>query len=358
MPSVFENLNINSVILHEIYERDLDRNLVNPKLSDVCTELDAAGKSNLEARIIKAIGSSSSGVQMEIAKTSVESCFQLAARAIKADKDAFVAISKNVPQMLAEAQTSRRLPGGIVVVIKATVGASSKDCLIIIKAEQQTGFASEEDENEHSIKMRFLDNLLLTPQQKLYKIGVFVEEHAAELVDGLRDKGDFTAFVYDHNMTLKDERQAASYFYDSFLGLSIPEDSKILTRNFYEFTKAYINDADLTDEEKVDLNTALYVYLKNDQSNVVESATFAETYVPEGNRDGYLEYLESKGFPDHAVSKDVALLSGKLRQRRITFSSNVKILAPADEFSESVKIIDSENGDTLLRIKGTIRDQE
>jgi len=356
MASAFENLNIQSVILHEIFERDLDRKIVQPKLSESCTELEGDGKSNLESRIIKAIGSSSSGVQMNIAKTSPESCFQLSAQLMKSDQDGFINDSKKLPQMLSEAQTSRKLPGGIVVVIKATIGAASKDCLIIIKAEQQTGFASEEDDNY--IKMKYLDNLLLTPQQKLYKIGLFIEENVAEPVNGLRSESDFTAYVYDHNMTLKDERQAASYFYDSFLGLSIPEDSKLLTRNFYEYTRSFINEADFTDEEKLDYNSSLYVYLKNDQANVVEPSVFAESYFPEDKRDDYLSFLESKGFPENAITKDLALLSGKLKQRKITFSSDVKILAPADSFSDSVKILDAENGHTILRIKGIIKDQE
>ncbi|MBV7434580.1 hypothetical protein KRX19_06010 [Cardiobacteriaceae bacterium TAE3-ERU3] len=75
-------------------------------------------------------------------------------------------------------------------------------------------------------------------------------------------------------------------------------------------------------------------------------------------RDSYASYMESKNFPTNAIAKNNSLIKGKLRQRKMNFSSSVKLTAPADTFKEVVQIIDVNSEFTTLKIKGKLTEQE
>jgi hypothetical protein len=65
--------------------------------------------------------------------------------------------------------------------------------------------------------------------------------------------------------------------------------------------------------------------------------------------------MQDLGFPTNAVSKDNSAIKRVLKLRRLTFSSDIKIVGPAESFKEAVRVDPgSEDGTTVVRIKGTI----
>lgn len=345
----FINLQIEHMILHEIYKRNNDQSIKAPLCSNELTQLDAQGLNTLQQRIIDAIGNESYSIEMVINDVKDDSVFNITTKLLDSDRNKFIAHSKLLPQKLADAQLSRRIPGGVLVVFKGTIGSARNRFLGIIKAEIHGGFSKER--RNKALIMNYLASLLLTPQQKLYKIALYIEKQK-----GIKDylPEHFSVYVYDHNLTKRETRQAAQYFYDSFLGCVYSPSDKFLTADFYYKTKDFINELDISEEDSLDLNTSLYAYLKLSHNEVVDINSFADQYLDEKIKDEYVEHMHSAGIPDRAFSKDLAYIKSKLRRRNLKFSSNVKISAPSAEFNELVNIIESKDGHTIVAIKGNV----
>lgn len=352
----FANLRIEKIIVHEIFKLTENREPVSPKCSDELTNLDKAGLNTLQERIVQALGNDSHSIEMFVSNADLNSTFDIGTRLLESEIDVFINLSKKIPDKLTQAQTSRKIPGGIVVIFSGKIGIQNYRYLGIIKAEIHSGFSL--DVTDGKLLLKFLSDLLLTPHQKLYKIGIFIEKEKNEKINQLRIPSDFLVYVYDHNLTRNETQSAAQYFYQSFLGCSISESDKKLTRDFFTHTKEFIELLDIKDEEKLDLNSCLYTYLKVDKTNIIMASEFAERYISKDKRDEFVNYLEQKGLPLRGITKDLSYLQYKLKKRRLSFSSNVKIIAPSDNFDDLVQIKGTENSKTIISIEGHIEKEE
>ena len=361
---IFENLNINRIITHEVFSRDNERNIVPPAYGTNLTALEPQALEALCSRIMDAMGKASRALEMTITNAENQSLCAIAKSLIDYDDGLFTQESREVANSLASAQKSRGLPGGILVVFSGTAGHPSKRILGVIKAETHSGFTRQTSANG-AISLQFLTNLLLTPQTKLYKIGIFVESDPVTedpLPSGWR------AFIYDDQISVSNKLSAAQYFYDSFLGCSFPETSAKLTREFHNHTKDFIKLLDVSEEEKTDLYNALITYLKVDQSPTVQTSIFANSFISDAEtRDAYTEFMNAKNFPEIAIHKDLADVASVLRYRKVNFSNEIKLIAPAEKFENMIQMQSFEGEPdvhgqvptwTRIIIKDRIRGQE
>lgn len=355
------NLTVARVILHEVFRRADDRQRVQPTYGAALEQLDESALDALRDRIVSAMSRSDRCVQMELIPNAP--MLPLVEALVDADDTLFLSESREVPNALAEAQTSRQYPGGVVVVFSGTVGAPAKRMLGIIKAEVHSGFLRETVQGR--LRLKFLDKLLLTPQTKLYKIGMYVENDPAATLPEQK----WHAFIYDDGMSARDRYGAAQYFYESFLGLAFPQSSAMQTKAFHDLTKSFVRDLGVPEEAKLQLNNALVTYLKADQSPTVSVPTFSQAYFDTPDlRDAYEQFMAESGFPNTAVHKDLADVERSLRLRKLVFTRDVKITAPADAFEDMIQIrtVDASGPMpegavpkwTVVTIKDRIRAQE
>ena len=327
------NLQVNRVILHEVFKRTDDRSKVQPEYGLAIEDLDIAALDALRERIVAVMSRSERCIEMTISKSEPTSMVAVASRLADADDKLYLAGSRSVADLLAEAQRSRTIPGGILVVFNGSFGVPMKRIVGIIKAEVHTGFQRELKDGRSILK--FLEKLLLTPQTKLYKIGLFVEQDARADVLSTR----WRAFLYDEMITVRDRYGAAQYFYDGFLGLTFPASSARNTKQFHDFTKTFIQALDVPEEDKIGLHNALVTYLKVDQSPTVEVTAFAASYFGDPVvQDAYEKFMGEKGFPDTAINKDLADVERALKLRRIVFRNQVRVTAPAEGFDNLIRI--------------------
>lgn len=351
MASIFQNLNFKRIILHNVHKPD-DKGRVDPTISTALTTLAPAGREKLEQRISSVLGSGSSSLEMDVANTSKGSCYEIARQLIGATEQNFISSSEEIAELHTRIHTSRQWPDGTLVIISGTLDHDNKRCLIIIKAEQQFGFT--ETLKRGKIILDYLENLILTPQAKLYKIGVFYEQIPQK--KGVPAK--LLSHVFDSNIKANDDRQAARYFYSNFLGLKIPSNSIQRTRDFYDLTTEFISTLKVDDEKKLDLQQALYTYLKVDNQQIIEVSGFAATYLDKGIQDDYAHFMKRKSFPENAIVKDTKLINRKLARRKLTFSGDIKLTAPSAKFSDLVEITESTDKHTMLKIAGRLIGQE
>lgn len=356
--NLFANLRLKKIVIHEIFKRNDDGTIESPKYNNSLTNLDDLGLQTLQNRIVNALGDDSHSIEMDVVESGEDSVFQMGAKLLQLDDEEFVELSKSVAYKLAEAQNTRTIPGGIVLIFSCITGVNSYPAWGIIKAEIQEGFIKEN--NSDALLLRYITDLLLTPQQRMYKLGIFIEIGHQDNGDPLRNVADFKNYVYDHNMTRNETQHAAFYFFRDFLGCNYSPTNKKLTSDFYHETKSFIKNSDLPEDDKGELNAALFTYMKVSQEQIIHVQEFADEYLPsEEFKQDYLDYMEKKSFPTHAIGKDLTYIKNKLKQRKVTFTTNVKIIAPAAEFNQLVHIqADPENEQSIVMIKGIIQNHD
>ena len=351
----FEGLTIEKIITHRIYPKNENRERVEPKISTQLITLPVEARRTLESRLTKALGNKSHGIEMSIANTAENSFFQIAAAIQLKDEGEFIEDSAQFAHMLTDAQLNTNAPAGILLVLKGRVGGTGKPFLCVIKAEPQDGFRTKEEDD--FITIEFLEELLLTDSARLFKIGFLVAEtvRPQEQIQS----GNYRAFLYDHLMTQTETRPAASYFYQVFLGMSIAASSRKLTQNFFEWTRNFIDNSDLSDDEKLDAHEALRVTLKSAEATISVN-DFAQNYLPEDKQKAYTEFMIAKDFPQNAVSKDIEYIKTRLRKRRsYGFSNGVVILTPPEHTQDYMEIAPTEDGEyTVVTIKGQLQQQK
>lgn len=339
----FENLQIKKIITHEVFKPE-NKTVKQPNVSDYLTILPDEGLKNLQKRITQVMGKESKSIKMDIALKSDDSCYYYSSECYNVDEDEkFITVSKKIAERYSTAHTSAKWPGGLIVVISATITAINIPCIFIIKADEQSGFSKKKAES--SVILTFLQDVFLTPSSKLYKIGVFIKDKEY-------------AYLFDSNIKSFKTESAATYFYSNFLGLSFPSDSKQNTRKFYELTTEFIEQTNLPGSKKIELQQALHIELKVSKKTVIEPLQFAEDFFPEELNQDYINYLKNKDFPIISISKDITLIKDKLKIRRLNFSTNVKITAPSESFNDLIKIVsEDDEGYTTIKVKGNLSNQ-
>lgn len=352
-----QNLQIEKIIIHEILQKEKDKNIQPPNYAKELSELDKNGKNTLRVRILNAIGEGSNALEMDIINNEEGSCVSIIDKILSSEDDKkFIENSKSVALKLSEAQNNVKIPGGIVVILKGNFwgGDEFKKYVCIIKAEIHNGF-TRSDKNE----LQYISELLLTPQQKLYKIAFFIKENNQE--QNLSKK--YKMYIYDNNMRKVDTSEAAKYFYESFLGSGFKKDSKLMTKQFYDETKKFINQLDVSDEKKIELNTHLHSYVSSTVRATISTVNFADEYLEETYSDNYTNYMKSKGITDKAFSLNKTYIEKSLSKRKIFFTNNIGLTAPSENFAEDIKVINKESdiifeeGRTILSIRGKIKKQ-
>jgi hypothetical protein len=326
---------VDRVIVHEILLRE-DKERVPPVYGTALTQLDRRAEETFLGRVRSAIAKDGKCAEMDISKTSAESFFGRANVLLNSTDEAdFIGAAKPIADLLAEAQASRAIPGGILIVFTGKVGHPARRYVSAIKAEAQDGFTRQRNE-KGQLSLRLLNDLFLTPSSRMYKIGMFLENKRAEPPDSPKAQ-DFTAYVYDHLMSSKNREGAATYFYQSFLGCSIPQDAARSTKRFYLLTNGFIQALPIAEEEKFDLRSNARSYLRSN-SQTIQAAEFADQFLPSDMADDYVNYMRENDFPTTAVSKELKDIAHQLKTRKITFRSAIKLQGPAEKMQELVTI--------------------
>lgn len=352
----FEGVMIERVIVHRIHPRSHTKEVTNPTTSNRLVTLPQAALDTLQQRIQQALGNKSHGIEMSITNTEPGNFFQVASGMIHATHEDFIKTSQGLAHSLSKAQLNTNAPGGMLAVIGGRVGENALPFLAAIKAEPQDGFRANEHDGQ--VDVEYISEILLTESQKLYKIGFLVEVVSRPTGADGYSAGNYRAFLFDHLMTATETRSAAAYFYSGFLGMSIQASAKKLTQDFFEFTRNFIDAAPLSSEEKLDLHEALRSELRSQDATISVSG-FATKHMPVAIRPEYSGFMATKSFPENAISKDTSYIQAKLKRRRkYVFTNGVWLSTPPGEAKDLIEIDASNDGETIIKVKGGLERQQ
>ncbi len=346
------NMSIAKVVIHTVPERNDDRTPGLPIFAKSVIKLPKGSEATFQKRITESLGKTSHGIEVAIELDGAESFFNIAASLMHVDDENFLVDSQALANKLAQCQANRDLAASKLIIVSGKCGAGKKRFIVAIKAELQDGFTESNDGLAH------LNQLFLTPSQKLFKMAFLSEAVAAPAVRGVFNKENYTAHLFDHLMTALETKNAAHYFYASFFGTSIADSDKKKTRDFFDFTREFINSSPLEREDKLDLLDALRLDLKGN-SAIIKVEDFADQHMTEELADAYVEFMREKNFPTGAISKDTEFIKQRLKRRqKMRFGGGVEISAPPDEFNNLVTVEKETAGKTTIIINGTIESME
>ena len=329
------NMEIDRIIIHQVYRRDQDGNKRAPLQSHEYTRFDSNAMEEFKSRVRDALGEGSKAVQMQVVDQGADDLSYLVNSTISQDEANFAVSSYDFAKKLTDAQQRKSITG--------KQGHLKKRFLGIIKAEIHSAYEKQEDPNTKEISLKFVEEVLLTPGTRLYKTAAFFEKDGyGDDIEDLNKK--WTVMVSDYQISQTDGKAAAQYFYSDFLGCGYPETSARTTKKFYEAASSFIDGMAVSSEKKSDLYNALTTYLKVSTSSTITPSEFAATYFDVDTQDSFNSYMEEVGLPTSSFTKDNEHIESKLKFRKVSFSKNVKISAPSEVFKNYI-YIESIEGD-------------
>lgn len=363
---LLQHLKINRIIIHQVFRRGEDGKIIKPWRSHEFTNFDKHAMDTFRARVVGALGHNSKAVQMEIVNQNANQLPSIIDKMVEQEKESFAVSSYDIARKLTSAQHTKNIPGGIVVVFDGKQGNEGKKFLGIIKADIYSAYEKMSNPKTNEISLKFVEEVLLTPSNRLYKTAGFFENtiYDKKSVD-LNEK--WKVMVADYQINKVDGKAAAKYFYSDFLGCNYPQNSARKTKQFYDHAKNFIDNLDYSQAIKIDYYNALVTYLKVDTSTSISASDFAERYFDIDTQDVFVDYMESSGLPSTSFAKDIEHITRNLKMRKISFGRDIKIFAPAEAFKSKVEIKPlegppDESGKptewTNVLIKDKISDQE
>ncbi|MEK1903835.1 MAG: hypothetical protein AAAB19_30120, partial [Rhizobium sp.] len=118
-----QNLTVNRICLHEVHKRSDVGAVVQPTFGSELLDLRDAAMEAFRSRVIAAFKSSSQCMEMTIRAHGNGSVISNGLQLLQASDEEFIEVSKLFADALAGAQTSRQMPGGLVVIFDGTLGS-------------------------------------------------------------------------------------------------------------------------------------------------------------------------------------------------------------------------------------------
>lgn len=332
------DLKIDRIIIHQIYRKESD-SMKLPEKGDQYINFAPSAMTDFENRVITALGADSKAIEMQILDQGSADLPTLIDNCINDSDDDFKESSYKIAYKLAQAQfdKGRGISGGIVVIFTGKQGCPQSEILGVIKAEIHSGYEKYVDPITKQISLNHIEELLLTPNSKLFKTIGFCKK---QIIDSesfnLNDK--WSVLIFDNQINQADGKVSAEYFYRKFAGCGYPESSARTTKLFFETTRDFIHNLNVSSEHKYELTNALTTYLKVDKSSTIDPKDFAESYFDTDTQDNYREHLIQNSLPVIAFTKDIEFIESKLRLHKVTFGNNVKLEADPHTFQNDVII--------------------
>lgn len=248
----------------------------------------------------------------------------------------FIEKSVSLANKLADTQMKKSIPHGFFVLLDCINPFDNMPVYVLMKAE------SHDAVEISSNVARALENIILSPSQKMYKAACF-QQIAAE-----RGHQGYKVYLFDEQFASR--AQLAEYFYKDFLGLSVNSNDKVLTKMFFfrmsesiktKYANDYIrrNDAEMfLDSEMRNPNTSF------------NPREVINRIIEVGDRDYFYRRVIREDLPTN-IRKNLSLIDMRMMKRSMSISDEIKIFGPQYLFIDDLFIIDRETDNDYVIVK-------
>ncbi|MGE9313295.1 nucleoid-associated protein [Niabella sp. CJ426] len=340
------SISFNEVIVHTLPKHKKNEDDVEPRFSERMSPLTLSLKSIFKDKIVQALRSDkslkllynpeSSSTISTIAKEVIE---ELAI----GKSEHFVANSKKIAKNLFDIQKGNNNEG-ILIIIPTKVNQSS--ALLLIKLEMDSGAQLVLNEKTKSFDINSIEDLMMTKKTRVYKVALLLKKS----LQGVK----YDALVTDNQIDMKAKVEIKSWFINDFLGCKPFKDPKVLTQNFYNYTKAFIETID-DDLKKAKYHQDLNSYIGKN-IDYLNPEDFANDYLSTtAEKNSYKNYLKNKEFDFSRFQKDITQIDKKIRKMTMEFANGITISSDSGNINDKVKLEKTSEGQTKATITSKLR---
>lgn len=244
--------------------------------------------------------------------------------------------SLELANKLAACQNKSIIPHGFFVLLDCINPIDDMPVYVIMKAEPHDAL-----EISQSVA-RALDNIILSPSQKMYKAGCFQQINTE---GGHRG---YKAYLFDEQFGSR--AHLAEYFYRDFMGLTVSSNDKVLTKIFFVKMADAIKEKYKSDYcSKNDAEEVLNAEMHNQNVSIIPREIIDRAVVYE-DRDFFYRRVINEDMPT-SFRKNISLIDARLLNRSVSISDDIKISAPQSLFENDSFIIDRESDENYVILK-------
>lgn len=334
----YSELEIHRAIMHRIRSKVSGvTNNASVVPSDTIIELNENLRRIIRDRLVSSFGNQSKSFELSIEDSTEGSCFDLIKSLHVSDNTTFISQSKDIAELLAASQGNKQIPGGYFLLLDCVQPSRQTPVYICLKAEAHSALGVIGN------SAQALENIILSPAQKMYKAAVF-EQLTSEPV---LDRNNFKAYLFDSQFN--SGTKLAEYFYKDFLGLTISDNARVLTKQFYELMNTTIDEAYLKDVERAyECKDLLFAVINNNDATINPSAVINEIIELE-KRDLFIRKVVNvmpTSFP-----KNRSLLQHVLKNKNLRFGDSIRLCVRNDAFNNiSISSDPNEPNIKIIRI--------
>jgi len=353
MRNSLNSLAIDSLIVHDIPKKFSQKfTRENPEqdsediiLSDTPTVFDQELTRFFHDRITSTIGSSSAfEIILDPAKdgtktqNAIKEYFQLGEVSSfpLPDADA-IRLTQEIARSLHDVQTARN-PGGMLLFIPCHNRTSNG--IAILKVEREEGVRIQRTTNtsgQTTFDAQHIKDLMLTKKTKLFKIVLFY-----------KGNNGVVGYLCDQQQGKFENREVANFFLEDFLGCKLKEDPHVTTKKFFESAIAFINNSDLTDDEKLSVHTHLISEITNNTTSI-NAQNFAQRCIPPAKLAMFMDALNKSHVPT-TFSKDATLIADRIKKIQYELDCGIKIYGLESAIKENASFHQENDGKTRIEL--------
>lgn len=319
----FNFTQINRAIMHHILGKGQDGN-VRCEYSNSLIPIGNDVRKILIDRLRSSFGMQSRSFELTLKNDADGSVFFYLNDLSQTEDGEFIERSKAIANLLADNSNRGSIPGGFLLVLDCTY--QEQNLYILIKAEPHSAL------NIANWQAHALNDIILSPSQKLYKSFLMLKERSGNTKD------DFSYMLFDDQFT--NGSSLARYFYSDFLGLSIEGNSYVLTKMFYEnmlklIKKIYEKEYD----QKAHIENLLQSSLNNERVTI-SPRDIVNDIIPLDKRDDFLNKICVNEF-SRSFPKNISGLSTVLRKKNVEICNGLKLVGNSTLFTDRITIEDA-----------------
>jgi len=343
---LLSSIYFDEVIVHTLPKHKKDESEIEPRYSETVSPLSIPLISVFKDKIVSALA----GDKMlkllfdEDNPSPIATFTKLIIKEQQSNgKSKFVNISKKIAKHLFDTQKGNNNEGILVVI---PVKVNQNPALVLIKLEMDSGAQLVMNDAMKSFDIKAIEDLMMTKKTRVYKVALLLNRD----LQGV----EFDAIVTDNQIDMKAKKEVSSWFINRFLGCKPYKDPKIVTQDFYNFTKAFI-DMQSDDVIKAKYHQDLNSYLTKNISRL-NPKEFADDYLlTTEERNGYRDFLKTKGFSFNSFNKDLTQIENKVRKMAIEFANGVVITSNSGRLEDKVILENAQDGQTKATITSKVR---
>lgn len=304
--------------------------------SDTLRELTTDMKDILRKRMSDAFGSAGRAFELTINDVEDGSVYSMIHNLCNEDDNVFYQRSIDLANKLALSQNKISIPHGFFVLLDCVNPVDNMPVYVMMKAEPHDAV-----EITQSLA-RAINNIILSPSQKMYKAGCFQQFNTEEGHRGYR------AYLFDEQFGSR--AHLAEYFYRDFLGLTVSTNDKVLTKLFFVKMIDAIKDRYKNDYlRKNDADEVLNAEMNN-QNTTLNPRDVIDRAICIDDRDYFYRRVLSDEMPP-SFRKNISLIDSRMMNRSMLISDDIKICAPQGLFQDNSFVIDRETDNDYVIVK-------